>query len=588
MAEEFEDRLRQALRLRAAEVEPDPRLWERVNDRMRRSGRVTWTLAAAGAAMVAVLAVVVATNVLRPAEQVELAPADQPLEAPAPDAGGVQCPGGAQLVAVLQDAAGLKGACDNGETIAVAQGVAEPAFAPDGDRLAFSRPSDGAEGGLREVGVLDLGTGRETVVGPGDAPAFAPDGRLARAVPPETDDGAPMIVVTGEDGERLQAFPAQDEVRVPVRVAGLSWSADGRFLSYQVMVEESEGFLGVVAALGGERQVRTGSVLAHEREQGGQLVGTPVLDDTAMVTLWRCCATTEGAIFSQAELRLHGHGFAADDASRPFTSDHLLLADLAQIDGFDVNAEPSAFTVRPLGTASGERSDGRVRWTEGERPAFLVGDGSNLWLIETGDEPDASEVTLVAEDVVAAAVNPTAFPAAPLTGPRPPSETEPDATPPSETAPPPGPPTASPEPSPTPEEAEVQVYFPRPEVAEECETTWAFPRRVPVPALARGALEELLVGPTPEEVAQGAESVFGAGAADILLDVRLDADGTAFVDFADFRSSLPEVATACGSEAFLSQLDNTLMQFPTVRAARYMIEGDEETFYEFLQRSPPD
>ncbi|MPZ88086.1 MAG: hypothetical protein GEU81_08425 [Nitriliruptorales bacterium] len=593
MAEEFEDRLRQALRLRAAEVEPDPRLWERVNDRMQRRGRLTWTLAAAGAVMVALTAVI-GTNVLRSLEQVELAPAEQTLEARADDpGGGVRCPGEAELVAVLQDAAGLTGACDNGETIVVAdaEGVGEPAFAPDGDRVAFSRPAGGPGGGS-EVVVLDLGTGRETVVGPGAAPAFAPDGRLARAVPADTDAGAPMIVVTeGADGEQLEAFPAQDPVHMPVRVARLSWSADGRFLSYQVIVEESEGFLGVVAAFGGERQVRTGSVLAHEREQGGQLVGTPALNDTAMVTLWRCCATVEGAAFSRAELRLHTHVFPADGASRPFTSNHVLLADLAEIDEFDVNAEASAYTVRPLGRARAERSGGRVRWTEGALPAFLVGDGSHLWLVETEGEPDAARVTVVAEGVVAATVNPAAFPAAPLAAPDPSPETAPGtgSTPPREAAPSPSPPqeTAPGEPSTPPAEVEVQVYFPRPEVAEGCETTWAFPRQVVAPAVARGALEELLAGPTPDEAAEGAESVFGPGTAGILNDLRLDPDGTIFVNFADFRASLPEVATECGSAAFLSQLDNTLMQFPNVRATRYAIEGDQAAFYEFVQRPAP-
>ncbi len=119
---------------------------------------------------------------------------------------------------------------------------------------------------------------------------------------------------------------------------------------------------------------------------------------------------------------------------------------------------------------------------------------------------------------------------------------------------------------------------------DPCSTAVGVTRQVPPPGLLRGALEALLAGPTPAEQAQGYGGWFSAATAGMLRSVRLDA-GTAYVDLdAALATTIPNASTSCGSGGLLAQLDQTVLQFPTVAHVRYSFEGDEAAFYEWLQR----
>jgi hypothetical protein len=58
------------------------------------------------------------------------------------------------------------------------------------------------------------------------------------------------------------------------------------------------------------------------------------------------------------------------------------------------------------------------------------------------------------------------------------------------------------------------------------------------------------------------------------------------VDFKDLRDVIPNASSSCGSAGLLAQLDSTAMQFGATRTL-YSIDGNPQTFYEWLQRSVP-
>lgn len=133
--------------------------------------------------------------------------------------------------------------------------------------------------------------------------------------------------------------------------------------------------------------------------------------------------------------------------------------------------------------------------------------------------------------------------------------------------------------------ATVNVHFTP--VGSECDATAPYARQVRLPRVLTGAMEQLLAGPTDEERAAGATSfLFDEGTAGMLRSVNIR-DGVASIDFRDLRPVIPGASSSCGSTSLLAQLDATAMQFPTVRDARYSINGSEATFYHWLQRDVP-
>jgi hypothetical protein len=93
----------------------------------------------------------------------------------------------------------------------------------------------------------------------------------------------------------------------------------------------------------------------------------------------------------------------------------------------------------------------------------------------------------------------------------------------------------------------------------------------------------LLAGPTVEEMASGASSIFSDESSGALRTLSL-ADGYLVVDFRDIRQLLSNASTSCGSQSLLAQLNATAFQFDDVQRVRYEIEGSCDTFSEWLQR----
>jgi spore germination protein GerM len=134
--------------------------------------------------------------------------------------------------------------------------------------------------------------------------------------------------------------------------------------------------------------------------------------------------------------------------------------------------------------------------------------------------------------------------------------------------------------------AKVSIFFANSSRGTACDDVFAVKRTVDMPRVARGALRQLLRGPSAAERAQGYGGWFSEGTAGMLNRVWI-VDGVAHADFEDLRKVIPNASSSCGSTGLLAQLDRTLLQFPTVDRARYSIDGREVRFYEWLQLSVP-
>ena len=132
----------------------------------------------------------------------------------------------------------------------------------------------------------------------------------------------------------------------------------------------------------------------------------------------------------------------------------------------------------------------------------------------------------------------------------------------------------------------VRVFF-TPESSPSCADVTPVKREVrKTRAVATAALKQLFKGPTAEEEARGLLSFFGPATAGLLRSIRVES-GVAYVDINDI-TRINNLSTSCGSTIFLSQMDATLKQFPTVTQVVYAMEGDPGSFYASLQHGCPE
>lgn len=109
-------------------------------------------------------------------------------------------------------------------------------------------------------------------------------------------------------------------------------------------------------------------------------------------------------------------------------------------------------------------------------------------------------------------------------------------------------------------------------VAGDCRAVTAVERSVPeTRGVARAALLKLLAGPREAEVAAGLTTTIPSEVE--LLGITVSEDG---VVQADFSAQLDMVAGSCRVIAIREQIEETLLQFPTVERVVISIEGRTE------------
>ncbi|MBK8464798.1 MAG: GerMN domain-containing protein [Chloracidobacterium sp.] len=115
--------------------------------------------------------------------------------------------------------------------------------------------------------------------------------------------------------------------------------------------------------------------------------------------------------------------------------------------------------------------------------------------------------------------------------------------------------------------------------------TKAFPTTRTIPkttAVARAALDELFKGTTEAERAKGFESFDPESTKGIVKGLRIK-NGAAYLNFTKRAfEQLGNATTSCGG-GFFAMVEETLMQFPTIKKVYYAVEGSTSDFYEWVQ-----
>jgi hypothetical protein len=118
----------------------------------------------------------------------------------------------------------------------------------------------------------------------------------------------------------------------------------------------------------------------------------------------------------------------------------------------------------------------------------------------------------------------------------------------------------------------ILVYFANSRIgsASECEVVYPVTRPIPRSCVrvARAALYQLLLGPNAEEQSDDYRTEAPAGIR--LQSLSLD-DGIARIDF---NRALTHISEQCERDRFRAQVEQTLVQFESVRAIALTVDGD--------------
>ncbi|HPN96495.1 MAG TPA: Gmad2 immunoglobulin-like domain-containing protein [Candidatus Moranbacteria bacterium] len=120
----------------------------------------------------------------------------------------------------------------------------------------------------------------------------------------------------------------------------------------------------------------------------------------------------------------------------------------------------------------------------------------------------------------------------------------------------------------------VKVFFENEKDSnpDVCSKVYPFTRRIPkTKAVARAAMDELLLGPTAEERKEGYFSSINQGVKIKSLGLE---NGVAKVDFD--KTFTVGMGGTCRVEAVSGEINSTLKQFPTIKEVIIMAEGKED------------
>lgn len=128
----------------------------------------------------------------------------------------------------------------------------------------------------------------------------------------------------------------------------------------------------------------------------------------------------------------------------------------------------------------------------------------------------------------------------------------------------------------------VTIYFSR-LTKNDCRPVSSVIRETSNPDLLAGALEEMLKGLTPKEKQNGLFSFFSSSTAGFLNSVRLDSNGTAYIDFKNFSSIIPNASSSCGSASLLAEIGRTVHANSRAEKMVLSFDGSKADFYNWLQ-----
>ena len=137
------------------------------------------------------------------------------------------------------------------------------------------------------------------------------------------------------------------------------------------------------------------------------------------------------------------------------------------------------------------------------------------------------------------------------------------------------------------ETSSIKVYFSTLKDNEgflDCGKTEGVTMLIPkTKALAEAALKQLFLGPTEEERAEGHKEFWINKELSHNLKRVFIKNNTAYLDWKDFRQTIGNASTSCGSQSFYAPIDATLKQFPSISNIVHAIDGKPAVFYDWMQ-----
>ena len=546
----FEDRLRRSLETRADDVTPDPALFSVVQSRIRRGRTFRFALAGVAATLTIGGAALAAPTLIN--RRIEFEPRDlatqpqgtpdatptAPATVPATEA-PPPVVAGPSAIMVFTDGAGVYSMATDGES--AEELIADPCPQAASCDRSYSWQHVAAAPGAdpaapRAVAAMGCGglgiSGKDTPVMEDTCPTsvtLSPDARHVAWVGQAGAEGQWTLQTADWTGVGIgdtASFGLDLRAEAEVRIEDWVWAEDG---------EEATGwlFLRVVGP-----DVTDVYRLGIERQGDGALaVPSTTLDRVETEAGWTTIAFAYGGgdyaeqedTLYRMEVQLGSDGV---EAARIFRT-------VGPEGGGILNLPVKELTRR---TPGNQRFELSWLWMTASGSTVVYGSGpeQTAWVADfstSNPGPTPLGATISHADLV---------PPQPDAGPTSPLKTLP-----------------------------VQVHFGM-EGAEACVANQQVTRFVQPPAMARGALTELLEGPTSRESNEGIVSPFTANTAGLLNDITI-VDGRAKVDFS---SELTEAVgtDGCVKSAIIDSLDKTLSQFSTITSTRYTLNGDSEAW----------
>lgn len=543
----FEDRLRRSLQARADDVTPDPAMYSVVQSRIRRARTFRFALAGAAATLAIAGVAIAAPNLINNRIEFEPGPVasqppaeatEAPSETEAPTTGGTSS--GAM---VFTDGEAVYSAAVDGESA---------------EELIPSPCDDGSDCDyepVRSVAALPGSTSDDTTV----VAAYGCDGlRVSGFDEAFMADTCPASVTFSPDGRHI-AWLGQVRVGGDWMLHTADWTPDGPadaasfgldiqpgssariedWVFSDVEGEEARGWLYLRVA---KLDTDDSGIyrLGLDRQADGELA-VPSTDleqiapDAGVVLAF--ASVTEAEAEEAAQYRLE---IGNDRIVRTIGKDDSGVLPL-----------PDEFGA----SSTGDAGDSMFRWISAAGDTLLFGDGVDAWVYDwsaTGSEPVAVDVADLIDHAV---LVPPLFKA---------EDTGSDDA----------------------DLRDVDVFFGM-TGHDACVADQRVEREVAGLGVARGALTELLEGPSSRESNEGIVSPFNANTAGALRDIKI-VDGQARVDFTDFSDAVEN--DSCTKSAILDSLNKTLFQFSTVESTLYSFDGDVEAWNSWLgtdAQSPP-